>query len=87
MSKHKIKNIPWNVHTVKSTYDESLDDYMLDGIEWTGKTINLSAKTSSEQILVALEMSRKSFKAFISTNEIFICNKKTNEPCFCLKRN
>ena len=83
--RHKIKNIPWEVHTVKSTYDQALDDYLLDGYEPTGKTVNLSTKTSNEQILVALEMSRRNFKAFISKNEIFVCNKKTNEPCVCLK--
>lgn len=85
-SKYKVKDIPWEVHAVKSTYDQALDDYMLDGMEPTGQVVNLSSKTSNEQILVTMKISRRNFKAFISKNEVFICNKKTNEPCFCLKR-
>jgi len=85
--KCKVKNIPWDIHTVKSTYDQSLDDYLLDGIEWTGKSVNLSSKTNNEQVMNEMKLSKRVYKAFISTNEIFICFIKNNEPCFCLKRN
>jgi hypothetical protein len=84
--KCKIKDIPWDVFTVNSTYDDSLDDWMLDGVQPTGKTIMLSQKTSNEQVIVALQIDRRKFKAFISKNEIFVCNRKDNPPSLCIRR-
>mgnify|MGYP003704946317 FL=1 len=56
---HKIKNIAWDVFAVDSTYDDSLDDWMLDDLKPTGKTIMLSQKTSNDQIMIALQMNKK----------------------------
>ncbi|NCA13964.1 MAG: hypothetical protein EBS89_07495 [Proteobacteria bacterium] len=85
MSK-KVKDITWDIYKVKSTYDSALDDFLLDAIERTGMTVKLSDKTSNEQVMGEMQMSKRNYKAFISKNEIFICHRKTNEPCYCLRK-
>lgn len=86
MGMKKIKDIPWHIHTVESTYDDSLDDYMLDKCEPTQMIIKLSKKTSSEQIMNEMKLNRKAHIAHISTKEIYIVKKSNNEPVYCLKK-
>ena len=80
MTRKKVKDIVWDIYKVRSTYDSFLDDYMLDGVERTGMTVKLSDNTSNEQVMVEMALSKKNYKAYISKNEIFVCNRKTNEP-------
>ena len=80
-----IKTV-WKLHFVRSSYDESLDDYMLDECVPTETIVYLNKKPSQEAICEELSISRKLHRAHISTNDIYVVKKKNNEPIYCLKR-
>jgi hypothetical protein len=75
----------WNLNRIRASYDESLDDYMLDACVPTETVVYLNVKPSQEAICDELSISRKIYRAHISKNDIYIVNKKTNEPIYCLK--
>lgn len=86
MGNKKIKNIQYQIHTVESTYDSDLDDWMLDKFEPTQIFVNLSAKTSNEQICTEMQLKRHHYESHISKNEIYVVNKNNKKPKYCLKK-
>lgn len=79
----KMKN--WQLYQLKTQYDNSVDDYMLDACTPTDTIVQLKEKPSQEAICKILNICRKIHKANVSKNDIYIVKKKSNEPVLCLK--
>lgn len=79
------KNRIVKVFSVESSYSSEFDDWFIDKMNFTGQSLMLKS-ASQEEVCNKINLSRKKYKAVISKADIYVMDKKTNEPILCLKR-
>lgn len=79
------KNICLQLYKVHSTYDREIDDWCMDKLESMDQIVILRS-ASQEEICNKVKINRKKHQCLISKNDIFVVDKVTQKPVFCLKK-
>jgi PKD repeat protein len=87
ISKKKLMgtNVSLSVNKVHATYDLETDDWFIDRLESIDQVIDITSATQTE-VCNKLKLSTKRYICFVSTNDIFVLDRLTNQPKFCLKK-
>jgi hypothetical protein len=87
VSKIKLmgKNVSLDLYKVHSTYDKETDDWFVDRLESMDQIVILKS-ASQEEICDKLKVSRKKFSCLISKTDIFVIDKISNQPFYCMKK-
>lgn len=79
------KNVDLRLCVVDSTYDNELDEWMIDKISATDSVLKI-ASPSQEEICSKVKLCRKKHIAYVSKNDIFVVHRDTKQPIVCLKK-
>ena len=79
------RNITLRVHLIESAYDSEIQDWVVKKMTLTDSTVYLVVPTQ-EEVCKELKLNRKRYMTYVSKNDIFVLERKTQQPVMCLKK-